>query len=171
MAKSVKLACLETLLDAHLDKNRHIPEVLSVGKKLPLSRAAILQNYGELFSLRGLVNLHSELLDSPDFVWSNHKMEEYFDKISKNLDVKPRIAIFNKKLDYANQVAEVLRNHLHEQHSLKLEWCVIILIAVEIAFEVLHYLERLGLITIPDLSRGNTREGGIGQEGAALDGN
>jgi uncharacterized Rmd1/YagE family protein len=77
-------------------------------------------------------------------------MEDYFDKISKNLDVKPRIAIFNKKLDYANQVAEALRSHLHEEHSLKLEWFIIILIGVEIAFEVLHYLERLGYISIPD---------------------
>ena len=69
-------------------------------------------------------------------------MEDHFDAISKNLDVKPRVAIFNKKLDYANQIAEVLRSHLHDQHSLKLEWFIIILIGVEIAFELLHYIER-----------------------------
>lgn len=77
-------------------------------------------------------------------------MEVYFDRISKNLDVRPRIAIFNKKLDYANQIAEVLRSHLHEQHSHKLEWIIIILIGVEIGFEILPYLERFGIVRIPD---------------------
>jgi uncharacterized Rmd1/YagE family protein len=83
------------------------------------------------------------MLDLPDYCWSSAKMEECFDNISRNLDVRPRIAIFNKKLDYANEIAEVLRNHLHEEHSLKLEWCIIILISVEIAFECIHFIERV----------------------------
>ncbi|KAJ3196710.1 hypothetical protein HK101_008049 [Irineochytrium annulatum] len=128
LARSAKLASLEELLDAHLHKHRHIPQVLLSGKKLPMGRAEVLRNLGELFSLRGHVNLHSELLDSPDFCWSSAKMEEFFDRISRNLDVRPRIAVFNKKLDYANEVAEVLRNHLHEQHSSKLEIIIIVLI-------------------------------------------
>lgn len=146
LARSVKLACLEVKLETHLNKNKGVPELLLRGRKLPFGRAVILQNLGELFSLRASLNLNSEMLDSPDFCWSSQKMEEYFDRISRNLDVRPRIAIFNKRLDYANEVAEVLRNHLHEQHSLKLEWCIIILISVEIAFECLHYAEKLGLI-------------------------
>ncbi|KAI8828517.1 hypothetical protein BJ741DRAFT_625912 [Chytriomyces cf. hyalinus JEL632] len=142
LARSAKLASLENLLDAHLDKNREIPDLLLLGKKLPLGRSTILKSLGELFSLRGHVNLHSELLDLPDFCWSSSKMEDAFSEISRNLDVRARIAIFNKKLDYANELAEVLRNHLHEEHSLKLEWCIIILISVEIAFEVVHFIDR-----------------------------
>ena len=138
----MKLSVLEGLLDKHILKNRHIPQILLTGKKLPLGKEAVLRNLGELFSLRAQANLHHEMLDAPDFCWSNNKMEDHFDAISKNLDVKPRVAIFNKKLDYANQIAEVLRSHLHDQHSLKLEWFIIILIGVEIAFELLHYLER-----------------------------
>jgi uncharacterized Rmd1/YagE family protein len=141
ISRSVKLASLENALELHLSKNKGIPLVLLRGKKLPLSRDEQLRNLGELFYLRAQVNLNSELLDLPDFCWSSLKMEEYFDLISKNLDVRPRIAIFNKKLDYANEVAEMIRNHLHEQHSLKLEWAIIILISVEIAFSTLHYLQ------------------------------
>ncbi|KAJ3016195.1 UNVERIFIED_CONTAM: hypothetical protein HDU68_012372 [Siphonaria sp. JEL0065] len=143
LARSAKLASLENLLDAHLHKNRAIPDLLLKGKKLPLGRHAILKSLGELFSLRGHVNLHSELLDLPDFCWSSPKMEDAFSSISRNLDVRARIAIFNKKLDYANELAEVLRNHLHEEHSLKLEWAIIVLITIEILFEVVHYWEKL----------------------------
>jgi uncharacterized Rmd1/YagE family protein len=141
MSRSVKLAALENALEMHLSKNKHFPLILLQGKKLPVSRDDQLRNLGELFYLRAQVNLNSELLDLPDFCWSSLKMEEYFDLISKNLDVRPRIAVFNKKLDYANEVAEVIRNHLHEQHSLKLEWAIIVLISVEIAFSTLHFLQ------------------------------
>ncbi|TPX71235.1 hypothetical protein SpCBS45565_g01212 [Spizellomyces sp. 'palustris'] len=138
LARSVKLAALEEMLEKHLEKNRHIPQVLLQGKKLPLSRAAVLQNLGELFSLRGHLNLHGELLDSPDFCWSSAKMEDIFDRISRNLDVRPRIAVFNKKLDYANELTEVIRSHLHTKHSTGLEWGIIILIMIEVGFQIYH---------------------------------
>ena len=48
--------------------------------------------------------------------------------------------VLNKKLDYANELSSVLREHLSEQHSLKLEWGIIVLIAVEVAFETLHWV-------------------------------
>ncbi|TPX73033.1 hypothetical protein CcCBS67573_g05696 [Chytriomyces confervae] len=138
-----KLASLENLLDAHLHKNRSVPNHLQTGKKLPFGRATILQNLGELYSLRGRVNLHSELLDLPDFCWSSSQMENAFSDVSRNLDVRARIAIFNKKLDYANELAEVVRNHLHEEHSLKLEWMIIWLISIAIGFETVHYMDRI----------------------------
>ncbi|KAI8802478.1 hypothetical protein BJ742DRAFT_832733 [Cladochytrium replicatum] len=146
LARSVKLGSLESLLDAYLDKNRLLPELLSSGRRLSwhLRRVQILRNVGELFSLRGHVNLHSELLDSPEFCWVSEKMEHLFEKVCRNLDVKPRIAIVNKKLDYANEFAELLRNYMHEKHGLHLEWMIIVLIMIEVLFEFLHYAEKLG---------------------------
>lgn len=144
MSHSVKLGSLESQLEHLLFSTRDIPQFFLQGKRVPFKRSYILKNLGELFALRAQVNLHSELLDSPDFCWSSGKMESYFHRISRALDVRPRIAVFNKKLDYANEVSEVLRNHLHEQHSLKLEWAIIILISVEIGFEVIHFLEGHG---------------------------
>ncbi|KAJ3201875.1 hypothetical protein HDU83_006605 [Entophlyctis luteolus] len=143
LARSAKLASLENLLEQHLDKSKDIPELLQQGKRLPLGRHAILKNIGELFALRGHVNLHSELLDLPDFCWSSSKMEEAFSAISKNLDVGARISIFNKKLDYANELSDVLRNHLHEEHSLKLEWIIIALISIAVVFETVNYVESI----------------------------
>ncbi|KAI8617003.1 hypothetical protein BC830DRAFT_1115767 [Chytriomyces sp. MP71] len=150
LARSAKLASLENLLDAHLDKNRTVPSHLLLGKRLPFGRTTILQNLGEIYSLRGRVNLHSELLDLPDFCWSSSRMEDAFSNISRNLDVRARIAIFNKKLDYANELAEVVRNHLHEEHSLKLEWMIIWLISIAIGFETLHYFDRIREKPVPD---------------------
>ncbi|KAJ3046469.1 hypothetical protein HK097_000832, partial [Rhizophlyctis rosea] len=159
LARSAKLESLESHLDSHLEKNRNIPQFLLQGKKLPLGREEVLRNLGELFLLRGHLNLHSEMLDLPEFCWSSSKMEEAFEKVSRNLDVRTRIAIFNKKLDYANELAEVLRNHLHEQHSLGLEWCIIILISVEICFEFVHWMDKVGMIDVEGAYRALMRKG------------
>jgi uncharacterized Rmd1/YagE family protein len=84
-------------------------------------------------------------LDTPDFYWSKPELEEYYTQISRSLDVRPRIAILNKKLDYANELATVLREHLSENHALVLEWMIIILITVEVGFELVHWFEKGGL--------------------------
>lgn len=65
-------------------------------------------------------------------------MEDIFDKMSRNLDVRPRIAVFNKKLDYANELTEVIRSHLHTKHSTGLEWAIIVLITIEVGFAIYH---------------------------------
>ncbi|RKO97936.1 hypothetical protein CXG81DRAFT_11755, partial [Caulochytrium protostelioides] len=148
LMRSAKLECWEEMLDTHLAKLQPIPEALSRASHLPVSRAQILQNIGELFALRGRVNLHSDLLSAPDFCWSSDRMETVFETVSRNLEVKPRIAVFNKKLDYANELAEVMRNHGHDHYALKLEWAIIVLIAVEIVFELIRWGERYGLIEL-----------------------
>ncbi|KAJ3045065.1 hypothetical protein HDV00_011790 [Rhizophlyctis rosea] len=152
LARSAKLESLEEHLDAHLEKHRHIPQILLQGKKPPLG-PAVLRQLGELFVLRGNLNLHSEMLDLPEFCWSSSRMEEAFERISRNLDVRARIGIFNKKLDYANELAEVLRNNAHEEHSIRLEWIIIILITVEVAFEIAHWMDKVGMIDVEGFYR------------------
>ena len=40
----------------------------------------------------------------------------------------------NEKMDYAQEIASVLRQHLSEAHGVRLEWIIILLIAVEVVF-------------------------------------
>jgi required for meiotic nuclear division protein 1 len=41
-------------------------------------------------------------------------------------------------MDYAQEIAAVLRERLSEKHGLFLEWTIIVLIAIEVGFEVLR---------------------------------
>ncbi|KAJ3343447.1 hypothetical protein HDU93_008106 [Gonapodya sp. JEL0774] len=154
LSRSVKLAALEALLDRHLAENRSVPRFLAKGRRLPMGQKEVLSKLGELLVFRGSVNLHSELLDAPDFCWSNPRMENYFESTSRNLDVRPRIAVFNKKLDYANELAATLKDHLSERHSNNLEWIIIVLIAVEVVSEAVHYAERLGYVDLERFRKG-----------------
>ncbi|OUM68322.1 hypothetical protein PIROE2DRAFT_32242, partial [Piromyces sp. E2] len=131
-SRSVKLSVLEDLLDQYLYKNKWIPDYLTRGKRLPLSRTQVLQRIGELFQLRGSANLYTDLLDTPDFCWSSDQLADYFSNISRVLEIRSRMNIYNRKLDYANDMSSLMKSHLKERHNFKLEWIIITLIAIEV---------------------------------------
>ncbi|KAJ5540061.1 hypothetical protein N7513_008393 [Penicillium frequentans] len=142
LARSTKLAVLETLLSNYFESTRTIPTLLSKGSRLPYTRDFILRKTGQLLSVRAQLNLYSELTDSlPDIFWdSRHELglEGYYEQVGRGLDVGIRIKLLNEKMDYAQEIASVLRERLSETHGLRLEWIIILLIAVEVGFEVLR---------------------------------
>ena len=140
LARSTKLAVLESALTSYFESTRNIPALLSEGAGVPLRRRFILQKTGELLSLRARLNHYSELTDSlPDIFWdSRHELnlEGYYETVGRALDVNIRIKTLNQKMDYAQEIATVLREMSSEQHGTRLEWIIIILIAVEVVFEM-----------------------------------
>ncbi|RAR07277.1 DUF155-like protein [Stemphylium lycopersici] len=153
LARSTKLAVLETLLSAYQHSTRDIPTMLASSKTLsprrsaPFTRSFILRKTGELLSLRAQLNLYSELTDSmPDIFWdSRHELGlgEYYDQVGRALDVGVRIKVLNEKIGFAQEIASVLREQLSEKHGLRLEWAIIALIAVEVVLEFYrHWDER-----------------------------
>ncbi|OGE53176.1 hypothetical protein PENARI_c008G11969 [Penicillium arizonense] len=142
LARSTKLAVLESLLSNYFESTRPIPTLLSKGSRLPFTRDFILRKTGQLLSVRAQLNLYSELTDSlPDIFWdSRHELglEGYYEQAGRALDVGIRIKLLNEKMDYAQEIASVLRERLSETHGLRLEWIIILLIAVEVGFEVLR---------------------------------
>ncbi|KAL2176636.1 uncharacterized protein P884DRAFT_202435 [Thermothelomyces heterothallicus CBS 202.75] len=152
LARSTKLAVLESSLTRYLESTRHIPERLSQGLDAPLSRGMILQKAGELLNLRSQLNHYNDLTDAlPDIFWdTEEKLETYYAKIGKALDVGVRIKTLNDKMTYAQEVVGVAQGVLDisekmssEAHSTRLEWIIIILIAIEVVFELRRlYMER-----------------------------
>lgn len=140
LARSTKLAVLETLLSSYLTSTSSIPRDLSLGGRLPFTRPFILQKTGQLLSLRAQLNLYSELTDSlPDLFWdSPHEkgLEGYYDMVGRALDTNVRIKVLNEKMDYAQEIASVLRQQLSERHGVRLEWIIILLITVEVGFAI-----------------------------------
>lgn len=140
LARSTKLAVLESALTAYFESTRNIPAILSRGSGLPLGRKFILQKTGELLSLRARLNHYSELTDSlPDIFWDSKSelgLEGYYDQVGRALDVNVRIRTLNQKMDYAQEIATVLRELSSEQHGTRLELIIILLIAVEVVFEL-----------------------------------
>lgn len=143
LARSTKLAVLENTLDAYLESTRNIPSLFSRGSAASLGRRFILQKTGELLSLRARLNHYWELTDVlPDILWENEGLDNYYETVGRALDVRTRIKVLNQKMDYAQEIATVLREVASERHGTRLELIIIVLIAVEVVFEVRRiYLE------------------------------
>ncbi|EDQ88410.1 uncharacterized protein MONBRDRAFT_26551 [Monosiga brevicollis MX1] len=139
VALSIELGILETELATFAQKIEWITNDIKEGRELRISRSTVLQLYGELLSLRHNLNRSTEL---SDFYWDREELEVLFDSACRFLDIEARRRLCNERVSYHSELAELLRITLSERHSTLLEWGIIGLITVEVAFELMHYAER-----------------------------
>lgn len=78
MALSVKLGIWEASLEKYIDSIEFVTEDLKQGNKIKMSREDVLRKHGELFALRHVINLSSDLLDVPDFYWDREDLERLY---------------------------------------------------------------------------------------------
>lgn len=78
LSTSVKLGIWEAALDRYVDSMAYVTEDLKRGRQIKMSRAEVLRKTGELFALRHLINLSSDLLDTPDFYWDREQLETLY---------------------------------------------------------------------------------------------
>lgn len=143
LARSTKLAILENRLETHIDTTKQYIDNLAKGKDLGIAGKEVLRLTGQLLQLRGQLNLYTELSEnSPDLYWSEPELESLYLLISRKLDVMQRINLLNKKLDYAAESLSILKSHISEEQGVRLEWMIIILIMVEVCFEITHFIEK-----------------------------
>lgn len=81
---------LEAMLDDYIDGLANVTSDLKDGRRIKMSRAAVLQRTGELFALKHLINLDSDLLETPDFYWDHHALEQLFTKTCSNFSIAKR---------------------------------------------------------------------------------
>ncbi|KAK5625231.1 hypothetical protein RRF57_000947 [Xylaria bambusicola] len=138
LARSPKLAVLETDLESLLQESKATLNVLAAGSQHKLKRSSIIKMTGQLLSLRSQLNHYSDITEElPDMFWeSESKLEEYYNQIGAALSVRRRIEILNKRIDYANENVSVLREMISEKYGHRLEWIIIALITVEVLFEL-----------------------------------
>ncbi|XP_067470201.1 required for meiotic nuclear division protein 1 homolog [Thunnus thynnus] len=136
LSLSVKLAIWEVSLDNFVESIQSIPETLKSGKRVKLSSAEVMRKIGELFTLRHCINLRSDLLITPDFYWDRENLEKLYDKTCQFLSINRRVNVMNEKLEHCTQLTDLMRSHLSEKHSLRLEWMIVILITIEVMFEL-----------------------------------
>lgn len=103
MTSSVKLGIWEAMLDKYIDSIAFVTEDLKEGRKIKMTRAEALRKTGELFALKHLINLSSDLMDTPDFYWDRENLEHLFVSTCSYFSVQRRkrvdiLATFNIRL-------------------------------------------------------------------------
>lgn len=137
LSQSVKLTVFEDAIDKAIQKSKHLPEELAQKGKTSLSRQQLYRKIGALYAERHSINLHSDLLDTPEFFWRRPNYEPYYHMASSYLDIDLRTSILNQRLSILHELYEILSDELKHLHSSRLEWIIILLIVSEVVLTLL----------------------------------
>lgn len=134
LSHSVKLSIWESSLDELIDSIEYLSDELREGKKFSMPKPELRKKLGEIFALRHLVNLSSDLLDIPDFYWDREDLERIYKSSYLYLNIGKRTTVINKKLDHCAELLELVDSKDNDAKHTRLEWIIIILIAIEVIF-------------------------------------
>ena len=81
IAQSTVLSVFESRIERKMADYKYIPETLASVGSVHLEQTTLGKMIGEIFVIRHDVNLHSDILDTPDFFWEE-------DKVSKHLQLR-----------------------------------------------------------------------------------
>lgn len=132
LAQSVKLSVFEKLIHSRIESSRNAPESLAKFGHISMSRKELARLMGEIIVDRNSINLHTDILDTPEFFWEYSDLEPLYRLIAQDLDIVARVSVLNRRLDIVKDLFELLSNELQHRHSSRLEWIVIGLIFIEV---------------------------------------
>jgi len=138
LAQSVKLIVLERSVSQILEKTAPIQKELANTGSVSLSKKEISKQIGQLFSERYSINLHSDILDTPEFFWRRPSYEPLYLMTAEFQDISVRQGILNHRLDIIQELYNILSNELNYKHSARLEITIVVLIAIEVVLALSH---------------------------------
>ncbi|MDD2870839.1 MAG: RMD1 family protein [Candidatus Gracilibacteria bacterium] len=143
MAQSIKLSYFETATQNTIEETKNIPNNLAKTGNILLKSNEISKMRGNLFMTKSRINLHYDLLDSPEFFWEYPELLKYYETTANYLEIKTRIEVLNKKLEVIHEMFQMLADEQKHKHSSLLEWIIIWLIVVEVFFTIFHDVLKL----------------------------
>uniref|UniRef100_A0A0N5AU76 DUF155 domain-containing protein n=1 Tax=Syphacia muris TaxID=451379 RepID=A0A0N5AU76_9BILA len=137
MAASVKVGVWESQLSSKAEPLAAIAEALANGV-IPWKRHEALRQTGQFAKLRHSINLNCDLLDT-DFYWERENLESFYYMAFHHFSINKRLKLLNSRLDYCAELVSIVDRILCDRHASMLEWMIIILIVVEVFFDVWHF--------------------------------
>ena len=93
---------------------------------------------GEIFLERNSINLHSEVLDTPEFFWNYPELEPFYRRTAHYLDVVKRVEALNKRLNVVYELFGILSTEVNHRHTVRLEFIIVLLILIEVLLATLR---------------------------------
>jgi uncharacterized Rmd1/YagE family protein len=136
IAQSAVLNVFEARIEDRVKEYKYIPESLAHSGKLTLTPKTLNRMVGDVYKIRHDVNLHTEILDTPDFFWKQERQcDDIYKLISRYLEMSERTHVLNKRLDMLRELLSVLQQQQENSSAMKLEWIVIWLIVISVFVE------------------------------------
>ncbi len=142
IAKSVALERIEEQVDLVLDEMEDVIQLLERGKlALPDGKLARLASSILNFKYKSIA--HIMVLDKPDITWDNEDLDRLYSRMANLFELSQRYHEIKAKSETLMDITEVFTGLSHARRANRLEWIIIVLIALEIVIYVLEiFLKR-----------------------------
>lgn len=140
LSQSVALERYENEIETSLSEIGVIVENLKTSGKAMLREKEVLKQIGKVLSVKQTVVAHLSLFDKPEEVWNSPDLENLYNKLNSEYDLRVRFDVLDEKTKYLSDISQMLMNFLAEKRNAFLEMVIIVLIVIEI-----------GLLFIPPL--------------------
>jgi uncharacterized Rmd1/YagE family protein len=132
LAKSVMLERYESIMSALFSETEPLAEKLMTGFSRKDSSAALKKTIGATLMAQQNMIGRVEVHEKPEVLWEHPELEKFFARLEDEYEIKERNDALEKKLRLVNTTAETQLGLLHNSHSLRVEWYIVILIVFEI---------------------------------------
>ena len=138
-SQSVKLQYFETILESLIEKYTPLIYRLSNKSGIAVTRTQIRHVIGDILGAKSEMNLISNFLYHPNYFWQHPTHEEHFIMLERYLHIQRRVNAINHRLDTLNEIFDMFNGYLENRHSHSLEIIIIVLITIEITFNVFSF--------------------------------
>lgn len=121
MAQSVKLDYFDELVHNTIEAVKSLPDEVEKEGTVGKRRQDIMKVMGKLHKLSINLNLVSNILGEPAFVWEFSAFSSLYETCIRYLDIKTRADLLNKRCDIIHGILEILSDNITTQNSERLE--------------------------------------------------
>lgn len=139
LAKSVALERIEDRVDQVLDEMEGLIALLDQGKlSIPDKRLGKLASSILNFKYKSIA--HVMVLDKPEITWENPLADRVYTTMATLFELDQRYQEIKHKSETLMDITEVFTSLSHSRRAARLEWIIIILIAIEIIIYLFELL-------------------------------
>ena len=136
LSQSAKLQVVEESSIETIKRSQYLIDELIIEGKISISQRKLTKKMGMLFAERNAINMHADILDTPEFFWRRPKYLPIYKRAEQLFDISHRIEIVTRRSNIVHELFDLLSAELQHIHSNRLEWIIIALISVEIALAI-----------------------------------
>lgn len=136
LAKSVALARDERRVNAVFDTIEPFAAELASKGRPPWNRKSMLELIGQTLLVRHRVSGRVAVEDKPDVLWDRPDLERLYARLEDEYELEARGRTLTAKIDVIGETARALTELIDAERAMRLEWIIVVLIAVEIVLSL-----------------------------------
>jgi uncharacterized Rmd1/YagE family protein len=140
LAKSAVLAHYESGVSDVLERVEPTAQRLRRAGRSGMRGRQIIRDIGDVLVIQTRTVGRVEVAEQPEMTWDDPPLERLYARLSEEYDLRERDRILERKLALVARNAETLLDLLQNRRILRVEWYIVLLIAVEIVLIVYDML-------------------------------